>query len=295
MELLGEEVAAVDMLIEQTDGRGVHVVEVPQVVLWDLDLLEWEPVGLVGLVELVGVSGIDDLVVELEHVILEGLGDGHAGLEVDWGLLGIKTALEELLSWSLLDWVGVVLSVIVEAEAVVVLGAVWNAVVPGDDLESVVALTVEDGLVELVLLGSVSLHLTDGGSHDDLVGINLSEVLDLVLSEFGLLLLVLSVVELHPLSVAAISLELLSSWFSWNLDQFLEFLVGKISSIFETLVVERGLVDATDAGVFGSSLLAGLEDAAVVGELLDSAGGSWVSLGVVAWNKFCCHCVFGKR
>ena len=295
MELLGEEVAAVDMLIEQTDGRGVHVVEVPQIVLWDLDLLEWEPVGLVGLVELVGVSGIDDLVVELEHIILEGLGDGHVGLEVDWSLLGIKTALEELLSWSLLDWVGVVLSVIVEAEAVVVLGAVWNAVVSGDDLESVVGPTVENGLVELILLGSVFLHLTDGGSHDDLVGINLPEVLDLVLSELGLLLLVLSVVELHPLSVAAICLEFLSSWFSWNLDQFLEFLVGKIGGVLETLVVERGLVDATDAGVIGGSLLAGLEDAAFVGELLDSTGGSWVFLGTDAWNKFCCHCVFGKR
>lgn len=75
--------------------------------------------------ELVGELWLHNLVVALEHIILEFLGNLLGGVEVNWGLLhtsdfvdwvtgGLVDAHGPLDSWSLLDWILVGLLVVVQ-------------------------------------------------------------------------------------------------------------------------------------------------------------------------------------
>jgi len=53
MELLGEQIGLFNVVIKKTDGVGGQEVVLSEIVVGLLRLLEWEEVGLIGLVELV--------------------------------------------------------------------------------------------------------------------------------------------------------------------------------------------------------------------------------------------------
>ena len=105
VELLGEEVGFFNMWVKKSNGGGAQVVLRSQVVSWLLGFLEWEPVGLVGLIELVGGLWIDDLVVEFEVCVFEVSLDGLIGLKIDWSSPDHAWILVEIkaFSWSHVD------------------------------------------------------------------------------------------------------------------------------------------------------------------------------------------------
>lgn len=71
MELMCEEVSPWDVLVEQVDGRSVHVVERSLLVVGSLNLFQREVIGFHLLIELVGGTGIYGLIVEFEFFVLD--------------------------------------------------------------------------------------------------------------------------------------------------------------------------------------------------------------------------------
>ena len=105
MELLSEEVSFLDVRVKEIDGGGAHKVLGSKVVPRLLGLLDWEEERLDGLVELVGSTRINDLVVKVEVGIFKIFFDSHSRIKVDWSSSDHARVLVEVkaLSWSLSD------------------------------------------------------------------------------------------------------------------------------------------------------------------------------------------------
>ena len=111
MELLSEEVCSSDVGVEETDRSSAHEVLGGKVVPWLLCLFDWEEERFDCLVELVGCTRVDDLIVKSEIGIFEIFLDGLSRIKVDWGASDHASVWVEVkaLTWSLMDGVLVVL------------------------------------------------------------------------------------------------------------------------------------------------------------------------------------------
>jgi len=181
MELHSVEVGTLDMWVEEGDGAGVHEVVLDKLVVSVLHVLEWEDKGLRSLGEFIGELWFHNLVVALEHIILEFFSNLLGSVEVNWRLLhtsdfvdwvsgGLVDAHGPLDSWSLLDWVLVGLIVIVQEILFSVnhFGSVWKAI---DSLD--VSLRISQGKLGgslNVLFHRVGLDGVQGFGLDSLLG-----------------------------------------------------------------------------------------------------------------------------
>ena len=103
VELLGVKICSLNVRVEKTDCRGAHEILSGQVVPWLLGFLDGEEERLNSLVELVGCSWINHLVVEGEVSIFKVLFDRHCRVKVNWGASHHASIWVEVkaLSWSL--------------------------------------------------------------------------------------------------------------------------------------------------------------------------------------------------
>lgn len=126
MKLSTMEIGFWNMLVKETDGTSLQIVETIMGVVWLLDLLQGEGVGLNSLVELVGGFWIDGLVVELEHIILEIFQNWHVGLQINRGAFDHIDGLICVMAftWSLSHWVSPVLGVVVHVGVLMFLATV---------------------------------------------------------------------------------------------------------------------------------------------------------------------------
>jgi hypothetical protein len=107
MELCSVELSTRDVLVKKTDSCSVHPVESSMVIIWFLNLFEWERVRFNCLVELVRSLWINILVVEPKPIVFKVIHDWDARLKIDRGSLHHVSwlILVVAFSWSLLDWI----------------------------------------------------------------------------------------------------------------------------------------------------------------------------------------------
>lgn len=179
MELSSVKLSTRDVLVEQTDRRGVHPVERRVGVVWLLHLFERERIGLDYLVELVGCLWIHVLVVEPEPIVFEVTQDWDVRLKVDWGPLHHVSwlILVVTFSWSLLNWILPCLGIIVKELVFMLFHTIWDAVNLFNDCDAFASFRLSTSrgtelvVVDGVLIDCILLHLRQSFLLDSMIGV----------------------------------------------------------------------------------------------------------------------------